>query len=189
MDSVLIASNNTGTVQIISALLQSQHFSRIAAAKSGAQARRYIAQSDFDLVIIDTPLSDEFGTELSIHIAEHSSAGIMLIADESRLFDKSSDAEDAGVFVLPKPISSDFFFRSAKLLDASRRRSLFIEDQNKKLKQQIQEIRVIDRAKLVLVQVLRMTEAQAHRYILKQSMDLRQSRLQTAENILRTYEQ
>jgi response regulator NasT len=188
MDSVLIASNTSGTMQIISSLLRERSFSRIVAAQSGAEARRYMTESEFDLIIIDSPLPDEFGTDLSLHAAEHTSAGIILIVDESRLFDDNADAEDAGVFVLPKPISPEFFYQATKLLDASRRRILFIEDQNKRLQQQIQEIRVIDRAKLVLVQVLRMTEAQAHRYIEKQSMDLRQSRIQTAESILRTYE-
>ena len=58
-----------------------------------------------------------------------------------------------------------------------------IRDQKK-----IEEIRVVNRAKLILIQVLKMTENQAQHYIEKQSMDLRQSRLVTAENILRTYE-
>ncbi|MBP5753857.1 MAG: ANTAR domain-containing protein, partial [Treponema sp.] len=49
-------------------------------------------------------------------------------------------------------------------------------------------IRIVDRAKLILIQVLKMTESQAQHYIEKQSMDLRQTRLTTAENILRTYE-
>ena len=35
---------------------------------------------------------------------------------------------------------------------------------------------------------LNMTEQQAHRYIEKQSMDMRQSRLITAQKILKTYE-
>ena len=188
MDSVLIASNTAGTMGIISSMLKSRSFSRIVSAASGAEARRFMSESEFDLIVIDTPLSDEFGTDLSMHAAEHTSAGIILIVDESRLFDADSSAEDAGVFVLPKPISPEFFYQAAKLLDASRKRILFIEDQNKRLQQQIQEIRVIDRAKLVLVQVLQMTESQAHRYIEKQSMDLRQSRVQTAASILRTYE-
>ena len=38
------------------------------------------------------------------------------------------------------------------------------------------------------LQNLNMTEQQAHRYIEKQSMDLRQSRVVTAESILKTYE-
>ena len=64
----------------------------------------------------------------------------------------------------------------------------FLKFQNQKLQDKLEEIRLIDRAKCVLIQYLNMTEQQAHRYIEKQSMDLRQSRVVTAESILKTYE-
>lgn len=63
-----------------------------------------------------------------------------------------------------------------------------LKNQNQKLQNKIDEIRLINRAKCVLIQCLSMTEQQAHRYIEKQSMDLRQSRSTTAESILKTYE-
>lgn len=188
MDSVLIASNTPETMGIISTLLQSRAFDRIVTSQSGSQARRDIMESDFDLIIIDTPLTDEFGDDFSIHAAEHSSAGIILIVDSNHLYDVSDIVEDYGVFVLPKPVSPEYFYQAAKLMDSCRKRVLYLENQNQKLQHQIQEIRTVDRAKLVLIQVLNMTEAQAHKYIERQAMDLRQSKLQTAENILRTYE-
>ena len=64
----------------------------------------------------------------------------------------------------------------------------FLKFQNQKLQDKLEEIRLINRAKCVLIQYLNMTEQQAHRYIEKQSMDLRQSRVVTAESILKTYE-
>ena len=77
---------------------------------------------------------------------------------------------------------------ATKLLTAARKRVFMLENENQKLQKKIDEIRIVDRAKLVLIQTLKMTEPQAQRYIEKQSMDLRQTRLQTAENVLRTYE-
>ena len=53
---------------------------------------------------------------------------------------------------------------------------------------QVREVRLVARAKCILMQYLNMTEAQAHRYIEKQAMDMRLSRLNVAENILKTYE-
>ena len=81
-----------------------------------------------------------------------------------------------------------FVLPLAALLNASRKRVQFLENENQKLQKKIEEIRLVDRAKLILIQVLKMTESQAQRYIEKQSMDLRQTRVVTAENILRTYE-
>ena len=65
---------------------------------------------------------------------------------------------------------------------------LGLRDENIQLQQKIEEIRLVDRAKCALIQYLNLTEAQAHRYIEKQAMDLRLSRRQVAEAILKTYE-
>ena len=51
-----------------------------------------------------------------------------------------------------------------------------------------EEIRLVDRAKCALIQYLGMSEATAHRYIEKQAMDLRKTKVQIAEGILKTYE-
>ena len=57
-----------------------------------------------------------------------------------------------------------------------------------KLQKKIEEIRLVDRAKCVLIQYLNMTEAEAHRYIEKQAMDMRKTKKTIAENILNTYD-
>ena len=49
-------------------------------------------------------------------------------------------------------------------------------------------MKVVARAKCALMQSLKMTEAEAHRYIEKQAMDLRLSKREVAENILKIYE-
>ena len=54
--------------------------------------------------------------------------------------------------------------------------------------QKIEDIKMIDRAKCILIQYLNMTESEAHRYIEKQAMDMRTTRKTIAEGILRTYE-
>lgn len=188
MDSVLIVSNTSATMGIISDLLRSENIEKIAVAQKGMDARRYVTDSDYDLVIIDSPLPDEMGTDLAIMSSEATTAGIILMVDSQIVYEISAQTEDYGIFTLPKPVSPEFFYQAVKLLTAAKKRVSFLENENKKLQKKIEEIRVVDRAKLVLIQVLKMTEPQAQRYIEKQSMDLRQTRLETAENVLRTYE-
>ena len=53
--------------------------------------------------------------------------------------------------------------------------------------EKIDEIRLVNRAKWLLIECLSMTEADAHRYIEKQAMDLRLSKREVAENIIKTY--
>lgn len=188
MDSVLIVSNTSTTMGIISDLFVSQPFSRIVTARSGSEARRALLESEFDLIIIDTPLSDEFGDDFAAHSSECCSSGIIIIVDTDRIGEVSSIVEEYGVFSVPKTVTPDVFYHTTKLLIASKRRVQKLEDENRKLLNKIEELKMVDRAKCTLIQVLKMTEQQAHRYIEKQSMDLRQTRIAVAESILRTYE-
>ena len=50
------------------------------------------------------------------------------------------------------------------------------------------EIEEANRAKWHLIECLSMTETEAHRYIEKQAMDLRISKREVAENIIKTYQ-
>ncbi len=188
MENILIASNSNGILTVISDFLQSEQVNRIITTQNGSEARRYITESDFDMVIIDGPLKDEPGTDLAITASEKTSGGIILIVDGVNLQEISAIVEEYGVFVLPKAITPELFYQAAKLLSAARKRVQRLENENLRLQKKIDEIRTVDRAKLILIQVLKMTEPQAQHYIEKQSMDLRQNRLTTAENILRTYE-
>jgi response regulator NasT len=63
-----------------------------------------------------------------------------------------------------------------------------IKKENEGLHRKIEELRIVNRAKYILMQYLSFTEEQAHRYIEKQAMDLRQTKIKIAENILKTYD-
>lgn len=187
MDSVLIVSNTNTTMGIISAMLQSQAFSRIVTTQDGSEARRYLLDGEFDLVIIDTPLLNEFGDDVALHAAERTTSGIILVVEHERLEDIAPRVEDSGVFVLPKPIAPDFFYQAVKLLIASKLRIRQITDENRRLQEQLVETRIVARAKCLLIERLKLTEQQAHRHIEKLAMDTRRSRLEVAEGVVRRY--
>jgi len=63
-----------------------------------------------------------------------------------------------------------------------------VQKENRELKQKIEDIRIIDRAKCVLISRLNLSEEEAHRAIEKQAMDMRISKRTIAEDILKTYE-
>ena len=79
-------------------------------------------------------------------------------------------------------------FQTVKLVNASRKRILGLRKENGRLQEKIEEMRLVDRAKSTLVEYLGFTEAEAHRYLEKQAMDMRMTRREVAEEILRTYE-
>lgn len=63
-----------------------------------------------------------------------------------------------------------------------------LKKQNEQLQKKIEDIKFVDRAKCVLIEYLKMSEAEAHRFIEKQAMDLRVTKREIASRILKTYE-
>ncbi len=188
MDSILLASNTNTTLSMLSSLFQLQQFEIVSTASNGSECRRTLLENEFDLLIIDSPLPDEFGTDLALHVAEKFDTGIILLCASDKFYDVCAQVEDSGVFTISKPTNPEFLYQSVRLLTASRKRVQKLQSENSKLQNKIEEMRLVDRAKFILIQYLNMTENQAHKYIEKQAMDFRQSRNAIAKKILQTYE-
>ena len=158
MDKVLIVTSTQKSRAFFAELKRTPAFQNASIVESGAQARRILIEADYDIVVVNAPLSD------------------------------AAKAEDYGVFVVAKPVNRQLFSQSLRIVSASRKRMLNLQNENVRLQQKIQEIRMVDRAKCALIQYLHMSEPDAHRYIEKQAMDLRITRREVAEEILKTYE-
>lgn len=188
MAEVLIVSSSAKAAALLQDLLPPELSAGILALPSGSSARRQLAEADYDLILINAPLSDEPGEALAAEAAQCSAAGVLLLVKNELMDDVSARVEDFGVFVLGKPLNRPLFCQALKLAQSAHKRMMGLRRENERLLNRIEEIRRIDRAKCVLIQSLGMTEGQAHRYMEKQAMDLRLSRRQVAEAILKTYE-
>lgn len=186
--SVLIVSSSEKSGRVISGLLDSHLCRPVSIVKSGSEVRRDMMSFDYDLVIINAPLSDEFGHELAMDLAQRTMTGVLLLV-KSDVYEQVMDqVTGAGVLTIQKPIVPLVFGQAVCLAAATRSRLKQFEKENSRLKLKLEEIRVVDRAKYVLMEYLNMGEAQAHRYIEKQAMDTRSTKKSVAESILKTYE-
>ena len=79
MEQIMIVSSHQKFAVTISELINSLFSPQITIQKSENEARRALSQREYDLVIINTPLSDEFGHELALQIAQDSMSGVMLL--------------------------------------------------------------------------------------------------------------
>ncbi len=190
MESILLVSSSVKVAALLTELLQAQYSAacQIVSATSGGEARRLLSQRDYDLILVNTPLQDELGHDVAITAAQHTCAGVMLLVKSEMEDEISGKVEDYGVMVVGKPISRQLFYQALKMLSVSHRRLAGLRHENLQLQNKIEEIRLVDRAKCVLIQYLNMTEPQAHRYIEKQAMDMRCTKVEVAQGILRTYE-
>ena len=78
--------------------------------------------------------------------------------------------------------------QSVQLAAATHNRLMTLNRENEQLHRKLDEIRLVDRAKCLLIEHERLTEAEAHRTIEKQAMDQRLPRARVAQLILDRYE-
>ena len=187
VSALLVSSSEKGREMLRELMRRGPEISPAVAA-SGAEARRLAAEVEYDLVVINAPLSDELGDGLSCTLAMDTSAGILLLVRAETADEIAEKVEDVGVMVLGKPLGRAMFYQALKMVAAARRRVLGLKQENRKLQSKIEEIRLVDRAKCMLIQYLSMTESQAHRYIEKQAMDRRVTRGEVARSILGLYD-
>jgi len=187
MDSALVISNSKKMAESIVEMLTQASVTNITSVSNGGEARRMLIEKDFDLYIVNTPLPDEFGESLALNIASRGISVVILMV-KAELYDEVSErVEDYGVIAIAKPINKSLFWNVLKLAIATHKKIKAFHDENKKLIQKMEDIRIIDRAKCVLISVFSMTESEAHRYIEKHAMDMRITRRKVAEEILRMY--
>ena len=185
---ILVAGAGDKIRDFITEIIPPGDYDPILQAADAGQARRMLLSTSVDIVIINTPLSDEFGTDLALDLAQGSMGVLLMVKNE--LYDQvCSRVEDSGVLTLGKPMSRQMFYSSVKLLTALSSRLARMEKQQKTLQEKMQDIRLVNRAKWLLIEHLQMREEDAHYYIEKKAMDARLSRREVAESIIRTYEQ
>ena len=185
--SVLIVTASERFTDSIMPLLPMTDYWPVQTASSVAEARRWLADTEFDIVLINTPLPDDFGMHLAIDICTGSGAGVLLLVKNDHYNEIYSKVVRYGVITLSKPTNRQMVAQNLRILCATRERIRQMQAKQATVEEKIKEIRLVNRAIWLLIECLNMTEAEAHRYIEKQAMDLRISRREAAENIIKTY--
>lgn len=168
-------------------LLPKNRFSPISVYRDSKSARRVIFKEKPDIVIINTPLSDDFGTSLALDVSETDGVCVLLFTRAENFSELSSVLAPHGVLTLPKPTSPELTEEVVELMCATRERLRRIEIKKSFAEERMEDIRVVNKAKWFLIEQLKMTEQEAHRYIEKQAMDRCVTKRVIAENILSTY--
>ncbi len=142
---------------------------------------------DFDAIIVSTPLSGEFGLNYVTEISKETNAAIVVLARADIAEDVQSRIKFTGAFVLGKPFPKSVLAHTVKMAVLARENINRLEQEKSELSKQLDDVKIIDRAKCCLIEYLNLTENQAHRHIQKLAMDTRRTQREIAEDVLRTY--
>jgi two-component system, response regulator PdtaR len=186
-NSVLVVSASQKITDLFHELLSSVEFSPIVSATNCGEAKRALISTEYDIIVINAPLADEFGSDFSLDLVQNCSSAVLLVVGADIYEEVAYKVESYGVMTISKPLNRTTLLTAMKLAYATRARLRAMDKKNKNLNEKMGEIRVVNRAKWTLIESLGMSEEKAHHYIEKQAMDMRLSKGEVATAILNTY--
>ncbi|MBA4347686.1 MAG: hypothetical protein C0413_02415 [Clostridiales bacterium] len=185
-NSVLIVSGSDRSRETLSEVLAASRYAPVITRSSAAEARRLLLDTPFSLVFINTPLPDETGTQLALDLSSRRNCCVALLVSGDSFDQVSEQVEHAGVLTLSKPCTAQQLKQAATMMSATRFKLADLEQKTATLEEKMEEVRLVNRAKWMLIERRGMDEAAAHRYIEKLAMDARQTRRLVAQTLIRS---
>lgn len=186
MDALIISDNKAAFIALAQ-IVRSTGDHAVVHASSGREARITGMNRQFDIVVVSSVVDDNIKT-LATHFADKKEGGVILIEAAAHSEEVSQTLEKYGVIVVEKPISKIMMRFAVKTVIASNYRVKSYIDKTNTLLKKIDEIKLVNRAKLLLMQRLSYSEEKAHRHIEKTAMDMRLARRAVAMNIIKMYD-
>ena len=185
--STLIVSTTPSFASFASELLSQNSFYPVKKVSSVTEARHALSIRSYDVLIVNYPLLDETGLELSMEMSRDCSSVVLMMVPATMYGDVETKTRGSGVFLLKKPVSLLTLSQSLSWLRSASDRVRSVQSGRVKLEEKIDEIRLVTRAKLILMENLKMTEDEAHKYITHEAMDRCMSKKEVANTILNTW--
>ena len=182
--SVLVVSNQLKFNEAITPMLPPSEYYPVCFTGNIAAARREMLSQRFDLVIINAPLLDDPGTRFAIDASNRMDTVVLLLLRAENYEDVNERVTSHGVFTLQVPVPASTLRQGLKWMISARERLRRLETKNLSIEEKMEEIRLVNRAKWVLIEQLKMNESDAHHHIEKQAMDLCTSKKEIARSII-----
>ncbi len=185
--SVLVVSAGESMNTALSALMPMSHYYPLRFVSNISAAKREWSEHPYDFLIINSPLPDDTGIRFAIDSVASSSSVVMMFVRAELEESLKEQFYGTGVLTLAKPVNRISLLHALSWMASIRDRLRKLEKKTLSVEEKMKEIRLVNRAKWLLISVVKMDESQAHRYIEKQAMDLSLSKAEFAERIIRTY--
>lgn len=184
---VLVVSASEKLNQALPDIFTVPVFSPVQFVSNVSAAERAVAERDFDMVIVNSPLPDDTGLRFAIDTVSSYQTVVLFLARTEQYEQFFDQLAEHGVFLIRKPISKASLEMASGWMISARERVRKTEKKTLSIEEKMNEIRLVNRAKWLLISELKMTEPDAHRYIEKNAMDRCVPKRQIAEEIIKTY--
>ncbi|MFX4262126.1 ANTAR domain-containing response regulator [Pelotomaculum propionicicum] len=132
---------------------------------------KVISRTEPDLVIMDPKLPGAHGMDIIKIIEEHRAAPVILLTESH---EQGLPEEVKGIMVfgcLPKTLSDVQLLNAVELAIYNFRKYIKLMEENKRLKKALEERKLVEKAKGLLIQAKGLSEGEAYKYLQKLSMD------------------
>lgn len=185
--SVLIVTGSDKIYDFMVDLLPQSEFYPVSRASSAGEARRILVSQQYDILVINTPLQDDFGIDLALDYADYPMCIMLMVKDE--IYEQVTyQVLDAGIVTISKPSTKQVVYSSMRLLSSLTAKLKRMEKKNRTLEEKMKDIRIINHAKWLLIEKKNITEEEAHHMIEHRAMDRRISKRDAANEIIEDLE-
>lgn len=182
--SVLLVSASEKLNAAVFPLLPGSDFWPVTAVGSLSRAKRLLLRQRYDLVIVNSPLPDGMGTDFAVNLCSETDAAVALLI-RSELYEETNAATlPSGVVVVSKPTNSQLLLQVIRGLCAMRERLRAMRERQTTVEEKMEEIRLMNKAKWLLIEREGLTEQQAHERILRTAMERRTGKRAVAAEII-----
>lgn len=183
---ILLVSSGDRFIKELSALLQTEGY-QTDSSHSASDARRKLLENTYDFVAVNAPLSDESGFRLCIDVSRDNGTIAAIFAGADTFEELYTKASAQGVFVLRKPSSRVMLSQAFSLMVCARERLRTLEKKVGKTESKLDEIRIVNKAKWLLIDHEGLSETEAHKQIEKTAMDAGVPKRLAAQLIIDNY--
>jgi len=182
--SVLVVSAAEKFNASLLPLLPASGFEPVTVVGDISAAKRAVLQRTYDFCIINAPLPDDMGLRFAVDVSAGDNCIALLLVREAFYAELTERLTPHGVFTLLKPTSPARMAVALHWMATVRERLRRNEKKALTLQEKMEEIRLVNRAKWILIEQRGMDEPAAHRYIEKQAMDRCVTRRVIAQEIV-----
>ena len=186
-EKVFILSSKADFSSKLKALLPSFLYTSVTCFQTIQTLKTNLRTQSCDLVIIQEPLKDGVAWKVAREICAISDVEVLLLVSGKQYDQIAYQLQETGIFVLAFPIKAQVLLQSLELLRMKRGESKKFQHEISKLKKTIHDDRIINRAKMLLIESYHWTENKAHHYIEHASMENSISKVEVAKQLIERY--
>jgi response regulator NasT len=180
----VVALANRESAEKIKYALQRNGYAVEEVCTSGSEALRRVRAESTDILLVNFDMPDMTGLEVATIVGDENLCSVLLFVSSVQREFCTDVVEDYDITLFPKPVNVEGLLSSLEMIVQSRRRMGRLERELTKLKRELDDRKVIEKAKGILMKRKSISEAEAYRRIQKMSMDSRVAMRDIAEKLI-----